>query len=134
MEEDFEDLDDDDFNFIEETVPKPPPAKKRRGRPKKQKDILSSDEEYEPVLKHEMLFEEEALMSDEVFDFYDELQMPSDKSEKEQRKSDRETRKNRTKRIQENKGIRSKVDESNIVFKDLTCHICTENVKGESIS
>ena len=134
MEEDFEDLDDDDFNFIEETVPKAPPAKKRRGRPKKQKDILSSDEEYEPVLKHEMLFEEEALMSEEVFDFYDELQMPSEKSEKEQRKSDRETRKNRTKRIQENKGIRSKVDESNIVFKDLTCHICTENVKGESIS
>ena len=134
MEEDFEDLDDDDFNFIEESVPKAPSAKKRRGRPKKQKEILSSDEEYEPVLKHEMLFEEEALMSDEVFDFYDELQMPSDKSEKEQRKSDRETRKNRTKRIQENKGIRSKVDESNIVFKDLTCHICTENVKGESIS
>ena len=110
-EEDNDDLDDEDFNIVVEATKTPP--KRKRGRPRK-KDIMSSDDEFEPVLKQEIL-DAESLFNDSFYDFYDELQI-IDKNEKENL-SDRETRKLRSKRIQENKNIHGKIEDSNIIEK-----------------
>ena len=75
---------------------------------------MSSDDEFEPVLKQEIL-DAESLFNDSFYDFYDELQI-IDKNEKEHL-SDRETRKLRSKRIQENKNIHGKIEDSNIIEK-----------------
>ena len=107
--------------------------KRKRGRPKK-KDIVSSDEELfeEPVFKKENIFDN-FLFGDDVFNFHDKLQQNDDNITGKTASiisTERETRKLRSKRIQENKSIQGKVEDSNIFDKKFSCHLCTENVKG----
>ena len=103
--------------------------KRKRGRPRK-KDIVSSDDEFEPVFKKE-IFDDDFLFGDDVFNFHDKLQNDTDKTGKTSSIStERETRKLRSKRIQENKSIQGKVEDSNIFDKKFSCHLCTENVNG----
>ena len=106
--------------------------KRKRGRPRK-KDIVSSDEELfeEPVFKKENF--DDFLFGDDVFNFHDKLQQNDDNITGKTASiisTERETRKLRSKRIQENKSIQGKVEDSNIFDKKFSCHLCTENVKG----
>ena len=109
MDDDYDDLDDEDFSIVQQKTIKPAPkntdtVKRKRGRPRK-KDIVSSDDEFEPVFKKE-IFDDDFLFGDDVFNFHDKLQNDADKTGKTSSIStERETRKLRSKRIQENKSI-----------------------------
>lgn len=152
LDDDYDDLDDEDFKIVEQKTIKPAPKntdttiKRKRGRPRK-KEIVSSDEEFEvePVIfKKENIFDDFLFdgndVDDNVFNFHDKLQQSDEINNKTGKKnnssttkivtSERDTRKLRTKRIQENKSIQGKVEDSNIFDKKFSCHLCTENVKG----